>query len=171
MKEKTCCFTGHRNIPAEAGEEVRAGIREEALRLMESGYTTFLAGGARGFDMLAAEAVLDLRDREGKAVRLISVLPFKEWRDGWPADEYEREERILRESDGVLCPEGEGSRASYLDRDRRMVDASSVCVAWCTRRSGGTAYTVRYAMKQGVRVVNMAGPDPGELLKKTGRPG
>ena len=65
-----------------------------------------------------------------------------------------------------MLPElsGKNNRRSFLDRDRKMVDGASVCVAWCTRRSGGTAYTVRYALKQGVRVINLADRDIGEMF-------
>ena len=48
------------------------------------------------------------------------------------------------------------SREAYLERDRHLVDGSSICLAYCTRDTGGTAYTVRYARKQGLEVVNMA---------------
>ena len=165
MKENTCCFTGHRNIPAGETENVKAKLKEQILALMEEGIRTFLVGGAMGFDMLAAEALVDLREREGKEFRLVSVLPFPDWREGWPAEEYAREEAILKNCDEFSLSGEKCDRKLYLDRDRKMVDASSVCVAWCSRRSGGTAYTVRYALKQGVQVVNLADWDV-EVLRK-----
>ena len=165
MKENICCFTGHRNIPAEDGENVKTKLKEQILALLEEGNRTFLVGGAMGFDMLAAEALVDLREKEGKEFRLVSVLPFPDWREGWPAEEYAREEAILKNCDEFSFSGEKCDRKLYLDRDRKMVDASSVCVAWCSRRSGGTAYTVRYALKQGVQVVNLADWDV-ELLRK-----
>ena len=165
MKENTCCFTGHRDIPAEKGENVKTKLKEQILVLLEEGISTFLVGGALGFDMLAAEVLVDLREREGKKFRLVSVLPFPDWREGWPAEEYAREEAILKNCDEFSLSGEKCDRKLYLDRDRKMVDASSVCVAWCSRRSGGTAYTVRYALKQGVQVVNLADWDV-EVLRK-----
>lgn len=41
-------------------------------------------------------------------------------------------------------------------RNRHLVDNSGVCVCYLTRNSGGTAYTVNYAKKQGVNVFNIA---------------
>ena len=56
---KTCCFTGHRRIPADDLPAVAAALRREVLRLCrEEGITVFLSGGALGFDTLAAETVL-----------------------------------------------------------------------------------------------------------------
>lgn len=37
-----------------------------------------------------------------------------------------------------------------------MVDHSGVCVCYLTRDSGGTAYTINYAKKQGLNVFNIA---------------
>ena len=142
---------------------VRSKLRKQVLELLEKGYNTFLVGGARGFDMLAAEVLLDLREKEGKDLRLFSVLPFPEWREYWPDESFAREERILKASDHVSFSKERISRRAYLDRDRKMVDESSLCIAWCTRRSGGTAYTIRYALKNGIRVMNLANWDIRKL--------
>lgn len=163
MKKETCCFTGHRDIPAQEEAAVRSRLREQIPDLLEKGYNTFLVGGARGFDMLAAEVLLDLREKEGKDLRLFSVLPFPEWREFWPDESFAREERILKASDQVSFSAEKINRRAYLDRDRKMVDESSLCIAWCTRRSGGTAYTIRYALKNGIRVMNLANWDIRKL--------
>ena len=44
-------------------------------------------------------------------------------------------------------------------RDRYLVDDSSVCLAYLTRATGGTAYTVNYARRRGLRIVNIAEPN------------
>ena len=162
MRSQTCCFTGHREIREEDEEYIRNRIREQVLLLMEKGFSSFAVGGARGFDMLAAEVLLDLKE-EGKRLFLISALPFPDWRTGWPERDIAREERILGQSDEVIYSGETHSRSLYLDRDRKMVNMSSVCIAWCTRNNGGTAYTIRYALKQGVQVINLADWDINKL--------
>lgn len=166
MRDHTCCFTGHRDIPAGEEAAVRAKVREQALFLLAEGYNTFLVGGAVGFDMLAAEVLLDLREKEGKKLSLVSVLPFWRWRDKWPEWAKEREDEILEKCDEISFSRLKNSRQCYLDRDRKMVDRSSMCIAYCKKYGGGTAYTVRYAFKQGIRVVNIADWDPEQLMKK-----
>jgi hypothetical protein len=37
-----------------------------------------------------------------------------------------------------------------------MVHESSACIAYCKRNSGGSAYTVAYAQKMGLSVINLA---------------
>lgn len=164
MKANTCCFTGHRNIRKEDEDMIRFKIREQVLIQLENGISTFMVGGAVGFDMLAAEVLLDLREKEGKELRLISVLPYLEWRERWPEEEKDREDRILERSDEITFMDGQIIRRTYLDRDRKMVDHSSVCIAYCTRRNGGTAYTVRYALKNGLQVINLADWNIAQLI-------
>ena len=164
MKANTCCFTGHRNIRKEDENMVKAKIREQVLIQMENGISTFMVGGAVGFDMLAAEVLLDLREKEGKEIRLVSALPYLAWREKWPEEEKDREDRILEKSDEILVSADEYSRHSYLDRDRRMVDSSAVCIAYCARKSGGTAYTVRYAMRKGLQIINLADWNIAQLI-------
>lgn len=169
MKGNTCCFTGHRKLRKEAEGSIRAAIRETVLAQMEKGADTFLVGGAVGFDMLASEILLELRT-EGKQFRLISALPFLEWRAKWPEAEIEREDRILEASDEILISSRGYSRHSYLDRDRMMLDRSEVCIAYCKQIKGGTAYTVRYAVRQGLEIINLAEWDIGRLKEKAERP-
>ena len=165
MKANTCCFTGHRNIRKDEEDIIRAKIREQVLILMQHGISAFMVGGAVGFDMLAAEVLLDLREQEGKELRLVSVLPYPEWRAGWSEKDKDREDRILERSDEITFMDSEIIRRTYLDRDRKMVDHSSVCIAYCNRRNGGTAYTVRYALKNNLPVINLAGWDIRQLVK------
>ena len=42
-----------------------------------------------------------------------------------------------------------------LERDRRLVEGSDVCVAYCAQSRGGTAYTVTRAMREGLEVINL----------------
>ena len=70
MREKTVCFTGHRIIPSEKRASLFAHLTDVITSLLEAGYRYFGAGGALGFDTLAAQAVLQLRT-EYPQIRLI----------------------------------------------------------------------------------------------------
>lgn len=58
----------------------------------------------------------------------------------------------------VVCSQMPG-REAFLARNQHLVDGSGFCIAWCTRATGGTAYTLRYVQRQGLRVWNVAEPD------------
>ena len=71
MQDIACCFTGHRTMPAERMEELQQRLRAGILYLRDNmGITTFYAGGALGFDSLAAEAVTARRE-ELKDIRAL----------------------------------------------------------------------------------------------------
>ena len=55
MTENGCCFTGHRHVPEDVAEVLRAKLREAIATLHgERGVTNFYAGECTGFDTLAA---------------------------------------------------------------------------------------------------------------------
>ena len=58
MKEpkivKTCCVTGHRELPVDKMETVRQELHREILLAIEDGYTAFLSGFAEGVDLIFA---------------------------------------------------------------------------------------------------------------------
>ena len=51
----TCCCTGHRVIDRAHRDNLPALLAAELRHLIKEGATTFLVGGAVGFDTLAAE--------------------------------------------------------------------------------------------------------------------
>ena len=156
MKEQTCCFTGHRNVPTDKMQEIVARTGAKVRELISGGYRCFVVGGAIGYDTLAAELLFRLRDAERMGIRVILAYPFDGYMDRWSEEQKATYERLLPLYDERICVAAAASRGAYLQRDRYMVDASSMCVAYCTRQTGGTAYTIRYAAKTGVPVCNIA---------------
>lgn len=156
MKEQTCCFTGHRTIPAGQLEEITARTEAKVRELISEGHRCFVVGGAIGYDTLAAELLFHLRDVEHMGIRVILAYPFDGYTSGWNEEQKATYARLLPLYDERICVASTASRGAYLQRDRYMVDASSMCIAYCTRQTGGTAYTIRYATKKGVPVINVA---------------
>ena len=156
-RETTACFTGHRNM-REPALDITGRILEIVESLIQSGYLTFCAGGARGFDALASEAVLTMQDKYPQ-INLVLMLPFADQyrcERGWSNAEIDQYHRLQEKAaqTTILAP---GYRSGiYYQRNRALVDASSVCIAYMTRTRSGTGYTVSYAQKQGLRVVNLA---------------
>lgn len=75
---------------------------EQTIRgLIESGVIYFGAGGAMGFDILAARTVLRLRGIF-PAIRLILVLPCRNQTAGWPARAVAEYQDILRYADKAV---------------------------------------------------------------------
>ncbi len=157
MKEKTCCFTGHRIIPPEEREELVRKLEETIAHLYQQGIRYFEAGGALGFDTLAAQAVLRLREK-CPGIKLTLVLPCLSQTKGWRPEDAAEYERIKSQAVEVIYTSQEYTRGCMHKRNRYLADHSGVCVCYLTRNSGGTAYTVRYAKSHGLEIINLACP-------------
>lgn len=153
-REETCCFTGHRKIPEEEREQLARRLEETVEDLIRAGVCYFGAGGALGFDTLAAQTVLKLRAQHSQ-VKLILVLPCETQTRGWPEEDVRIYEEIKKAADKVRYTSVEYTRGCMHKRNRHLVDHSGVCVAYLTESRGGTAYTVDYARKNGVPVINL----------------
>ncbi len=153
--ETTCCFSGHRVIPEGLYWELEARLEATLVELIEQGFVHFGAGGALGFDTLAAETVLRLKYRYPQ-IKLILVLPCADQAANWTAYDRDHYEDIKLRADKVVYIGREYTPYCMAQRNRHLVDHSQVCVCFFTGEEGGTAATVRYAEKKGVRVINLA---------------
>ena len=155
MKEKTVCFTGHRTIPMLKKWKIEKKLKETLEALIDNGYCYFGAGGALGFDTIAAQTVLGLKKKHPE-IKLILVLPCKNQTRGWEEKDVSVYESIIEQADKVVYIQEHYDRGCMFKRNRHLVDNSSVCVAYLTEEKGGTAYTVNYANQKGVKVINIA---------------
>ena len=154
MKHQTCCFTGHRTIPENAHEEIQKRLETEIVNLIHQGVRHFCAGGARGFDTMAALTVLKLKP-VFLFIRLILVLPCKEQTKGWDKEDIETYRKILGQADEVIYVSGHYHPGCMQNRNRRLVDYSEFCICYLTESKGGTTYTVHYARRKGLQVINL----------------
>ncbi len=154
-REKTCCFTGHREIPPEKKDEITRRLKETLIQLINRGYLYFGAGGALGFDTMAEQAVLSLK-KEYPQIKLILVLPCKSQANAWSAKDKEIYQEMIGKADKIVYTSQAYFRGCMQKRNRHLVDYCSVCVCYLTRDTGGSAYTVRYAISRGLRIENVA---------------
>ncbi len=155
MKLRTCCFTGHRHLPENQKEEIAERLEKAVVSLIHSGYLYFGAGGALGFDTLCAKTILRLR-QSYPGIKLILVLPCVSQADRWHPEDKAVYREIMGQADKVVYTSQEYTRDCMFKRNRHLVDNSSVCICYQTKATGGTAYTVEYAKKRGLRIINLA---------------
>ena len=146
MKESTCAFTGHRpkSFPWKYNETapdcvlLKEVLSEQIKVLADRGVTDWLSGMAQGVDLWCAQIILGLR-KENPALKLHAILP---------------------------CVGQEYSRDSMLERNRYLVDHSSILLAvyngtWLS----GTGATVRYARQLG-RSIYILNPISRMIIKE-----
>ncbi|MEG2217185.1 MAG: SLOG family protein [Clostridia bacterium] len=158
-----CCFTGHRprGLPKHGNECSSSMIllKHTLLQAVEEavnyGITTFLTGGAEGFDTLAAEAVLALRG-DYPALHLVLSLPSKVQSEAYSPSMQARYARILSAADSVFyASDIDNGPHAMRCRNRYLVDHAECCIAYLARAVGGTLYTVNYAYDRNVPVFNL----------------
>ncbi len=156
IRQMTACFTGHRELgepPGELERRTDAAIRD----LYARGVRYFGAGGARGFDALASERVLTLKE-ELPELSLILVLPFPEQyrqEGNWSRAELAQFDALLLRADRVVTLESGYSPGIYQRRNRYLVDRSACCVCYLQRMRSGTGSTVRYARSRGLEIIDL----------------
>lgn len=159
-REITACFTGHRTYDGSRNEELKAAIRE----LYARGYRIFLCGMAVGFDLAAAECALSLRD-ELQELRIVAVVPFEGMERRFSESQRALFEQISQESEEVVTLATHYSSSVYAMRNNYLVDNSSAVIAYFDGSKGGTAYTVRRAVKSLSLIVNIYNNPQQRLFK------
>ncbi len=155
MEEKTCCFTGHRKIPADKYQIIAKETEKAIEKLIKEGYVFFCAGGALGFDTIAEKAVIKLRKKYTN-ICLILVLPCLTQADKWKKEDKKIYESIKEKANMIVYTSESYTPYCMYKRNRFLVDDSSACICYLTEESGGTFYTVRYAEKKKLTVLNIA---------------
>ena len=156
LRQRTCCFTGHRVIPEKDLPGILKRTEQAVRQLIERGVVFFGVGGAIGYDTEAAKLLFRLRATDYPQIKVILVYPFEGFTSRWSDEQRAEYARLLPQYDKAVCVAQSASRESYLKRDRHLVDGSAYCIAYCTRDSGGTAYTLRYARQEGLKIYNVA---------------
>lgn len=161
---KTVAFTGHRPEKLPWGSDEASSdallykfrLREALEYLIGKGYVNFMSGAARGFDTMAAEMVLSLREIY-PWVKLIVVLPCADQSARWKDEDRVRWENIVWNSDHVETLAEKYDRGCMFRRNRFLVDHSDIVLAaYDGISTGGTAMTISYAHSRNVRVRRLA---------------
>ncbi len=154
MKNKTCCFTGHRKIDNTEFPTIKKHLEQEVKSLIEQGVIYFGCGGALGFDTLAAQTVLKFKERYSQ-VKLILVLPCKDQTYGWHTEDIAVYENIKNKADKVRVLCEHYYKGCMQARNRHLVDNSGICVFYLRQATSGTAYTVDYAQKHDLKIIRI----------------
>ena len=152
MQEKTCCFVGYGEIPADKLDEVRRELEREIGAALEGGYRTFLTGFTEGAGILFARLV---NGRRGEYPDIfLEVILHPKHCERFSRDEWE----LLSKSTAlkVLCEE---CRQDYpLHVTRYLVELSSRVIAVCGGQADSdTLYAMDYAntMERELHIVNI----------------
>ena len=160
--ESTCCFTGPRpmRLPENGNEsspeiaELKRDIRSAVFDAYYDGFRFFISGMAEGFDLFAAETVIEMKkDYEG--ICLVAALPYPEVIDRHSEAVTARIKKILSKADLVISVSEFYFSGCELIRNRYMVDHSTRIIGYYNGLSNGTAHCWNYAIEKGLETVNL----------------
>ncbi len=169
-KSASCCFTGHRNISDDEKQRASDEIKRIVRTLVRHGVRHFIAGGALGFDTVAAVTVINMRDNEvltdadgnEAKIHLTIAVPCPQQSARWSFADRTLYNSILHSADEVVTLSDHYTGECMFIRNRYMVDRSTYCISYVTHRRGGSYYTMSYAQKSGLGVINIAPDINGE---------
>lgn len=153
-KNETCCFTGHRKLPKEQYAEIEKVLEKRIIELIKKGVRYFGAGGALGFDTMAALTVLKLKERYSH-IKLILVLPCKNQTEKWQQKDIDMYEYIKSKCDKYVYTSQYYYNGCMQKRNKHLVDNSGYCICYLTNENSGTAITVNYAKKKNLMIYNI----------------
>lgn len=143
---RTCCFTGHRPEKLQANESgIKSALEAEIKAAISRGFCNFITGMARGVDTWAAQIVLKLKG-EGNDIHLICAFAYKKAK--LSIDDLTAQ----NSSDYIYYASEIYSRSCYMERNKWMVDNSSIVIAVYNGKKGGTLNTINYAQKRQIPI-------------------
>ena len=161
----TCCFSGSR--PEKLGfdwqrepyffDVLRTDLRAAIRHAVDLEYRRFITGMSRGFDLWAAEEVINLQ-REFPHLQLIAAIPFAGMENRWEPYWRDLYAQICEHCEYRSCMFNRFTPRCYHARDEYMVQHSSRVICWNNGTLGGTAYTCQYAERHGITLDNIHRP-------------
>lgn len=134
-------FCGHSQITKE--DKIASWLRTVTQSLIEQGATTFFLGGYGEFDSLAA-SILREQKKKYPQIKLVLVLAYLNTgknTSGYDSTVYPPLETVSR-------------RFAISHRNRWMVEASDVVVAYVLHDWGGAATTLRCAKQKKKQIIS-----------------
>ena len=150
-------FTGHRplkiggyDIPNPIYDTICAEIKKTLLELKPD---QAISGMALGVDQWAAEICVELK------IPFTAAIPCFNQDRKWPATSQYKYRKLLKLAEHqVTVTQSYYTHEVMQARNEWMVDNSDILIAVWNGTPGGTANCVKYAQKQGKRIIRIRPP-------------
>ena len=155
MKEKTCCFFGHRKI--NETEELKLKLIEIIEKLIvDEKVDTFLFGSKSRFNSLCLELVTEMKEKFPHIKRIYVRAEYPDINEHYKS-------YLLESYEDTYYPEKilNSGRAAYVERNYEMIDKSHFCIVYYdepnapTTRKSGTKTALDYAIKKEKQITSL----------------
>ena len=146
--EKACAVTGHRVLLKDFNEE---NLKNIFVNIVNSGVDNFLIGMALGFDTVCFKILHSLK--ENYKIKITAVVPCENQDKSFNLKQKKEYKNMLDIADEVIVLNKEYITGCMQQRNRYLVENSSILVAYMYKNLGGTVYTVNYARKLDKKII------------------
>lgn len=154
-KSKSISFSGHRII-SDPIPKLKNRLISVVTDCIKDGFTNFIAGGALGFDTLAEQVIIELKDKYPSVTLTLALpCPPKEQTAKWTENQRKIYNEIMNKTDDVIIVSPRYINGCMQKRNRFMVDNSAKLICYLRQNRGGTFYTVNYAGKNNRGVIRL----------------
>lgn len=154
MKEKTCFFTGNRNISNKDYEQIfyLNTIISEIL-IKEKEVTYFKVGIDREFDIIAILSIIKIK-KAYPNIRLILVMPYKTPLINWNKKIYNI---AIQNADEIIYIPEYYTKDYIFKRNNKLIENSDYCIAYLRRNTKrcGIFYTMLKAKNKNIKIYNL----------------
>ena len=161
-KSQTACLTGYRpdKLPWRYDEnkdnciQFKIDLKKTFIGAINYGLKTFLTGMAEGFDMIATEILISLR--RIYSIQIIAVIPCIGQEKKWSTPQQKRYYKILSNCDEKIILNKYYTPTCMIERNKFMVEHSSVVIACYSGLAGGTRSTIKLAKENNskIKIIN-----------------
>jgi len=164
---RAVAFSGHRpdRLPGKGDPSTPetsiliVTLREQIKSAIDRGMIFYLHGCMAGFDILAAEQIITLK-QQYPHIQLVTVAPyavhFFSREKCWTPDWVRRAREVCRQSDIGMSLSEHYCSGIYYERNKALIDRSSELICYWDGGDGGTKYTVDLAKAQNKPIINIA---------------
>ena len=161
-------FSGHRpnRLPGQGDPTVpemrtlTAVLQKEIIAAINRGMTAMLQGCMCGWDIICGEQVIEVK-KQYPHIRLVSVAPYSvrlfSKEDCWTPEWENRAREVCRQSDISISLAEHYRKGIYFERNRVLVNHSSLLIVYHDGGSGGTKFTIDRAKEKGLTIKNLYG--------------
>ena len=154
-RAKRCCFTGHRPEKLKLPEKIICDRLSQAIEsAIDRGKTTFICGMARGIDLWAGQAVIEMKMKYPE-LKLICAAPFVGFERQWSMSWQQIYTFVLTHADYKVAISKRYDPGCFQRRNEWMVNHSSLMIAAYNGERGGTRNTIQFAKACGIPIHNI----------------
>lgn len=152
---KACTFIGNRDLSLNEQWALRPRLQQAILNYLNAGGYFFACVGSYGFDLVAAEEVLNFKQYY-PYIQMILLLPYPHYTSRWTMEDQQRLQQVMQYSI-YRYSYSAYRKGIYSERNQQLIDGSNYCIYYSDSKTAPyTQSIIDYAIDNGIWTTNLA---------------